>query len=163
MASEQRSPSTRSFFTQGRLFPQDILVSYTTNEVLDNLLVIAQEEKLVSKRRQVCLTMRHDDFDDGQILHAVARYCKVTEEGPIKSLFNILPLNNVENDENGTWLLRMMRAEGMKSLKSWMKTYQIFEFKDLKSTTIMSLLPKIFQLEPTLAQTTCTNHGEVSP
>ena len=49
----------------------------TKNDVLDNLLVISQEEKLVSKRRQVCLTMRHDDFDDGQILHAVARFCKV--------------------------------------------------------------------------------------
>ena len=43
------------------------------NEVLDNL-VIAQEEKLVSERQQVCLTMRHDDFDNGQILHAVAQY-----------------------------------------------------------------------------------------
>ena len=75
--------------------------NYTKNEVLDNLLVIAQEEKLVCKRQQVCLTrMRQDDFDDGQILHAVARYCKVTEEGPIESFFNILPSNNVKNDEN---------------------------------------------------------------
>ena len=54
----------------------------TKNAVLEDLLVIGQEEKLVSKRRQVCLMMRHDDFDDGQILHAVARFCKVTEEGP---------------------------------------------------------------------------------
>ena len=65
-----------------------------------NLLVIGQEEKLVSKRRQVCLTMRHDDFDDGQILHAVARFCKVTEEGPVESLFDILSRNDVENDKN---------------------------------------------------------------
>ena len=71
----------------------------TKNDVLDNLLVIGQEEKLVSKRRQVCLTMRHDDFDDGQILHAVARFCKVTEEGPIESLFDITPTNDVENAE----------------------------------------------------------------
>ena len=74
--------------------------NYTKNEVLDNLLVIAQEEKLVSMRQQVCLTMRHDDFDDGQILHAVARYCKVIEEEPIESLFITSPLNNVENNEN---------------------------------------------------------------
>ena len=72
----------------------------TKNDVLDNLLVIGQEEKLVSKRRQVCLTMRHDDFDDGQILHAVARFCKVTEEGPVESLFDILSRNDVENDGN---------------------------------------------------------------
>ena len=74
--------------------------NYTKNEVLDNLLTIAQEEKLVSKCQQVCLTMRHDDFDDGQILHAVAQYRKVTDKGPIESLFNISPSNNVENDEN---------------------------------------------------------------
>ena len=75
---------------------------YTKTEVLDNLLVVAQEEEklVVSKRQQVCLTMQHDDFDNGHILHAVAQYCKVTEEGPIKSLFNIAPSNNVKNDEN---------------------------------------------------------------
>jgi hypothetical protein len=33
--------------------------------------------------------MRHDDFlDDGQILHAHAQFCKVTEEGPAKSSFD---------------------------------------------------------------------------
>jgi hypothetical protein len=72
----------------------------TKNDVLDNLLVIGQEEKLVSKRRQVCLTMRHDDFDDGQILHAVARFCKVTEEGPVESLFDVISTNDVENAED---------------------------------------------------------------
>ena len=72
----------------------------TKNDVLDNLLVVGQEEKVVSKRRQVCLTMRHNDFDDGQILHAVARFCKVTEEGPIESIFDIIPTNDVENAEN---------------------------------------------------------------
>ena len=72
----------------------------TKNDVLDNLLVIGQEEKVVSKRRQVCLTMRHDDFDDGEILHAVARFCKVTEEGPVESLFNIIPTNDMENAVN---------------------------------------------------------------
>ena len=72
----------------------------TKNDVLDNLLVIGLEEKVVSKRRQVCITMRHDDFDDGQILHAVARFCKVTEEGPVESLFNTIPTNDVGNDED---------------------------------------------------------------
>ena len=54
----------------------------------------------MSKRRQVCLTMRHDDFDDGQILHAVARFCKVTEEGPVESLFDVIYTNDVENAED---------------------------------------------------------------
>jgi hypothetical protein len=44
--------------------------------------------------------MRHDDFDDGQILHAVTRFCKVTEEGPVESLFDTIPTNDVEKDEN---------------------------------------------------------------
>jgi hypothetical protein len=44
------------------------LPSATKNDVLENLIVIGLEEKLVSKRRQVCLTMRHNNFDDGQIL-----------------------------------------------------------------------------------------------
>ena len=68
------------------------------NDVLDNLLVISQEEKLVSKRRQVCLTMRHEDFDDRQILHAVARFCKVTEEGPVESFFDLPSANELTNE-----------------------------------------------------------------
>ena len=31
--------------------------------------------------------MRHDDFDNGQILHAVTRFCKVQQEEPVESLF----------------------------------------------------------------------------
>ena len=71
----------------------------TKNDVLE-VLAIGQEEKVVCKRLQVCITMRHDDFDDGQILHAVTRFCKVTEEGPVESLFDTIPTNDVENDEN---------------------------------------------------------------
>ena len=68
--------------------------------MLDNLLVIGQEEKVVSKRRQVCLTMRHDDFDDGEILHAVQRFCKVAEEELAESLFDIIPTSDVEDATN---------------------------------------------------------------
>jgi hypothetical protein len=57
------------------------------NDVLDDLLVIGQEEKVVCKRLQGCIMMRHADFDDGRILHAVTRFCKVQQEGPIESLF----------------------------------------------------------------------------
>ena len=63
-----------------------------------DLLVISQEEKLVSKHRQFCLTMRHDDFDDGQILHAVARFCKVTAEGPFESFFDLPSANELTNE-----------------------------------------------------------------
>ena len=72
----------------------------TKNEVLDNLSVISQEEKLVSKRRHVCLTMWHDDFDYGQILHAITQFCKVSEDGPIKSLFGLLSGNDLTNNTN---------------------------------------------------------------
>ena len=57
-------------------------------DVLHGLLAIRQEEKMVSKKMQSCIVMRHNDFDDGQLLHAVTRYCKVEEEGPLASLFN---------------------------------------------------------------------------
>jgi hypothetical protein len=43
--------------------------------------------------------MRHNDFDNGQILHAVAQFCKVAEEGPVK-LFDIIQTKDVENDKN---------------------------------------------------------------
>jgi hypothetical protein len=69
----------------------------TENYVLDNLLVIGQENKLISKRRQVWSTMQHNDFDDGELLHAVARFCKVTGEGPVESLFDVTQINDVEN------------------------------------------------------------------
>jgi hypothetical protein len=73
----------------------------TKNDVLGNLLVFGQEEKLFSKCQQVCLAMQHDDFDDDQILHAVARFCKVTEKGPVESLFDILQTNDdVVNNKN---------------------------------------------------------------
>jgi hypothetical protein len=44
--------------------------------------------------------MRHHNFDDGQILHAVAQFCKFTEEGPVESLFDIMQTSDVENNEN---------------------------------------------------------------
>lgn len=57
-------------------------------DVLDGLLAVRQEEILVCKRLQTCILMRHEDFDDGQLLHAVVRYCKVQQEGAPEHLFN---------------------------------------------------------------------------
>ena len=56
-------------------------------DVLDGLLVVGQEEKIVCKRLQTCVVMRHEDFDDGELIHAVARYCKVQQEGALEHLF----------------------------------------------------------------------------
>lgn len=57
-------------------------------DVLDGLLVVGQEEKIVCKRPQTCVIMRHDDFDDGELIHVVARYCKVQQEGASEHFFN---------------------------------------------------------------------------
>ncbi len=84
----------------------------TKDDVLDNLLVIGHhEEKLLSKLwRVVCMKMQHNNVDNGQILHAVACFCKATEVGPDKSSVKNLPVKEVENnvknvavggDENG--------------------------------------------------------------
>jgi hypothetical protein len=66
----------------------------TKNDILSNHL-------FSSKRRQDCLKMRHNNFDDDQILHVVAQFCKVTEEGPAESLFDIRSRNGLGNVEKG--------------------------------------------------------------
>ncbi len=70
------------------------------NDMLDDLIAIGQEEKLVPKRMQGCILMRHVDFDDGQILYAVTRYCKVLQEGPLESLLDTPPHFDVESGEH---------------------------------------------------------------
>ena len=57
-------------------------------DVLDGLLVVGQEEKMVCKRLQTCVIMRHDDFDDGELIHVVSRYCKVQQGGALEHFFN---------------------------------------------------------------------------
>lgn len=52
------------------------------NDVLGDLLAVGCEEKTVGKKPQLCILMRHSDFDDGEILYAVVRYCRVLTEGP---------------------------------------------------------------------------------
>ena len=160
MASEPKSPSTRSSSTQGRLF-QKKYPNATKNDVLDNLLVISQEEKLVSKRRQVCLTMRHDDFDDGQILHAVARFCKVTEEGPVESFFDLPSSNELTNETD-------VAVEGAEITEreipvSLNEDISNFRAQGFQLTMIMSRLPKIFRLQLTLRPMEYINHGEANP
>jgi hypothetical protein len=70
MASEPRLPSTKRSFTREPAISK--FPNATKNNVLGIILFIEQGKKLVSKRQQVCLTMRHDYFDNGQILRAVA-------------------------------------------------------------------------------------------
>ena len=41
--------------------------------------------------------MRHDDFDDGTLLHAVARYCKVQQEGAPEHYFIDASQDTVED------------------------------------------------------------------
>jgi hypothetical protein len=81
MASEPRSPSTIS-----SSIPEHwhLLSNVTKGDVFDDLLAVGQEEKLVCNCLQTCIVMRHEDFDDGQLFHAVARYCKVQQDGTTK-------------------------------------------------------------------------------
>jgi len=59
------------------------------NQRLDNCAVLRQEEKFVSRKRQLCIIFSSPDFPDEE-LHADQRYCKVTQEGP-RDLFFSLP------------------------------------------------------------------------
>ncbi len=64
--------------------------------VLNELLVVRTEEKTVNKRQQLCVVMRRVDLDDGLLLHAVARYCKVQHEGPAEHFLNDISLDDPE-------------------------------------------------------------------
>jgi Transposase IS4 len=65
--------------------------------VLDHLVVVRTEEKPVNKRQQLCVIMRHVDFDDGLLLYAVARYCKAQIEGPAEHFFNDTGVDDPED------------------------------------------------------------------
>lgn len=82
------------------LHPRPLVMAKYPNasktDVLHGLLAVRQEDKTVSKKQQACIIMRHDDFDDGQLLHAVTRYCKVVEEGPREHFFNDVSQDGVE-------------------------------------------------------------------
>ena len=96
------SPSTRSLFTPELLCVQQCILMRQRIICWTNLIAIGQEEKLVSKQLQGCILVRqHIDFDDGQILYAVTRYCKFLQEGPLESLlFDTPSQDDVEGGED---------------------------------------------------------------
>ncbi len=51
---------------------------------------------------QSCILMRHDDFDNGQVLHAATRFCKVQQERPVEFLFKIPSQQDVDGRVNVT-------------------------------------------------------------
>jgi hypothetical protein len=46
--------------------------------------------------------LHNDNFDDGQILHAVTRFCMVQQEGPVESLFERPSQQDVDSGANVT-------------------------------------------------------------
>ena len=78
------------------------------SDVLEGLIAVGQEEKTVAKKRQSCIIMRHDDFDDGTLLHAVTRYCKVQEEGALEHLF----IESIQDPPEGTELASVELDQG---------------------------------------------------
>ncbi|KAI2505399.1 hypothetical protein MHU86_9012 [Fragilaria crotonensis] len=67
-------------------------------DVLSELLVVRTKEKTVNQQQQLCVIMRHMDFEKGLLLHAVARYCRVQYEGPAAHFFNDISLNDPEGE-----------------------------------------------------------------
>ena len=79
---------------------KDICAKYPNankGEVLNELLVVGQEGKTVNKRQQMCVIMRHVDFDDGQLLYTVSRYCKVEHEGATEHF----SIDTIQDDPEG--------------------------------------------------------------
>lgn len=54
---------------------------------LQKCLLIRQEEKTVNRKMQQCYVFRHDEFPDKE-LHCVARWCKISKEGPEEKFFS---------------------------------------------------------------------------
>lgn len=105
-------------------------MQHSNNDVLYNILVIGQEErKDVSQAlagllyAPQCNTMIC--FDDGQIHHAVAWFCKVAEEGLVESLFDTTSMDDVENNEK----VAVVRVD-----ESVKKMFRIFELKVFQLT-----------------------------
>lgn len=59
---------------------QEKYLNAAPGHVLQNLLVIRLEEKLVNRQKQVCVVFRHDDFPNKE-LWTVKRWAKVNSEG----------------------------------------------------------------------------------
>jgi hypothetical protein len=74
------------------LHPRQLVTAKFPNaqqqDVLEGCIAVQKEMKKVSRRDQQCIIMRHDAFDDGTLIHAVLRYCKVTQEGAVEHLFD---------------------------------------------------------------------------
>ena len=69
---------------------------------LEGLKVRRQEEKKINRKVQLAIVMVHDDFKNGDDyieLHAVARYCKITTQGPEDLYFTATPVEENETAE----------------------------------------------------------------
>ena len=71
--------------------------------------------------------MRHNDFDDDQLLHAATRYCKVVEEGALEHISN----DALQDDHEGGGAVAVMgqanEAAEIPSNSNGSKMHQIFE------------------------------------
>ena len=81
---------------------------------LEGCVVVRQEIKSVSRKDQLCVVVRHDDFKAGEDhieLHAVKRYFRVTMEGDPDLFFDVGPTT-----DNG----KLMKLR-LPSQQLWMK------------------------------------------
>jgi hypothetical protein len=87
-----------------RLHPAKVVADKFTNLVhgvrLSDLICLREEEKMVSRRLQLCFVFRHGDFE-GKDLHAVRRWSKVEVEGSDTQLFGANNNNEEEVLEEG--------------------------------------------------------------
>ena len=87
MAMEPESLCTSSFFIQEHLYA--INYQMQSHKMCLPIVAVAQVVKTTSKELQTCIVMHHELFDDGSQIYAVARYCKVIQEGAVGNLFQI--------------------------------------------------------------------------
>ena len=71
----------------------ETIINISSNDRLNGLLVIKKEEKVVNRKKAQCIVFRHEKFE-GHEIYAVARWVKVTKEGPAANFFDPVPTTN---------------------------------------------------------------------
>jgi hypothetical protein len=73
-------------FLHPRKLINDLVINPTSNQRLERLLVIRQEQKTVNRKEQLCVVFRHDSCE-GKELYVVAKYALITLEGAQEHFF----------------------------------------------------------------------------
>ena len=128
---------------------------------LEGCVIVWQEVKRVSKRDQLCVIVKHDDFKANKEfikLHAVKRYFHVTEEGDPDQFFDD-PGTGHAGEEAPAQVpsQQLLTTPSTENLKMQTPLKLFVELLTLMMT--MNQLPKMFQGQQTVLIRCCCHNG----